>query len=103
MTISPIDRFREWAASDAGRAYFVAKIEHYGNREWVESQYRAMCDWVADNPKKGNKRLWARFVSRWLMRGYLKRVDDIANSQSPGLMTAGQEDNYYRKKRRGEG
>ena len=98
----PIERFKVWAASDAGKAYFAAKIEHYGNREWVEGQYRAMCDWITDNPKKGNKRAWGRFVSRWLMRAYLKRVDDIANSQSPGLMTAREEEEHYTKKRRNE-
>jgi len=100
MSLPPIERFRAWAASDGGKACFAAKIKHYGSRDWIEAQYRTMCDWIADNPKKGNKRRWAQFVGNWLRRAYSKRVDDIANSQSPGLMTAREEEDHYRKKRR---
>lgn len=102
MSVLPIDRFRMWAASDAGKAYFATQIEHYGDREWVEGHYRNMYSWVRDNPKKGNKRNWAKFVGNWLRWHYGKRVDDIANSQSPGLMTAREEEEYYAKKRRKE-
>ena len=100
MSVLPIERFKTWAASGAGKAYFAAQIKHYGDRTWVEGHYRNMCSWVTDNPKKGNKRNWAKFVGNWLRFNYGKRVDDIANSQSPGLMTAREEEEHYTKKRR---
>lgn len=97
--MSAVDRFRSWAASDEGKAYFRAKIERYRDRKWIEGLYQTMCDWVADNPEKGNKKNWARFVGNWIRRAYSKRMDDIANGKCPGLMTAKQEEDYYKKPR----
>ena len=92
-----VDRFKVWAGSDEGRKFFCGKIEHYGDRKWIESQYRAMCDWLAENNPRYTA--WARFAGGWIRRGYLKRADDVANSQLPGLMTAKQEEDYYHKPR----
>lgn len=97
--MAAIDRFKVWASSDAGKEYFRAKIESFGDRKWVEGQYRLMCDWITDNPEKGDKRNWAKFAGNWLRRGYAKRTDDIANSKCPGLMTSQQEENHYSKPR----
>lgn len=95
--MAAVDRFRDWAASDKGKEFFRSKIKRYGDRKWVEAQYRAMCDWLEDNNPRYTA--WARFAGGWLRRAYLKRADDVANSQLPGLMTAKQEEDYYKKPR----
>ena len=94
-----VDRFKAWASSDEGKAYYRKKIERYGDWQWVKDQYRLMADWIEDNPKKGNKKDWAKFTGNWLRRNYSKRIDDIANSKCPGLMTAKQEEDHYNKPR----
>ena len=100
--MAAVDRFKAWAMTDEGKEYYRKKVERYGDWEWVKGQYNAMADWVEDNPKEGNKRNWARFVGGWLRRNYLKRVDGIANSKCPGLMTTKQEQDYYNKPREGQ-
>ena len=95
--MAAVDRFKTWAGSDKGKAFFRGKIERYGDRKWIEALYTAMCDWIAD--KNPNYKVWSRFAGSWIRRAYLKRADDVANSQLPGLMTASQEEDYYKKPR----
>lgn len=92
------ERFEQWASSEVGKKFFRSKIGRYQSREWIEDQYRLMCDWLDDSPVKGNKRNWSQFAGNWLRREYRWRKLEIEKSLNPGTMTAAQEHEYYRKK-----
>ena len=96
---APIDRFKKWARSEPGKKYFRAKIERFKSRRWVESQYILMCDWLADHPKKGNKKSWPKFAGGWLNRNYNKMAIEFEKSMNPATMTRADEQRQEQSQR----
>lgn len=61
---SPHDRLQSWIQSEEGKTWIQEQIKIY-DRALIEHEYLKARQWVRDNPKRGNKRNWKRFLSTW--------------------------------------
>jgi len=64
---SPHDRLQSWVKSEEGKTWIQEQIKIYG-KDLVGHEYVKARQWVKDNPKRGNKRNWKRFLSTWFGR-----------------------------------
>lgn len=98
MSKTPVERFEEWSASPEGKAFFQGKCHRYG-RKRIEQQYMLMCDWLIDNPKKGDKKNWKIFAGNWIRRWYFQMTIEMEKAMNPATMTRADEERQEKTQR----
>jgi len=66
-TDSPHARLQVWIESEEGQSWLSEQVTIYGN-EFVSHELLKAGQWVKDNPVKGNKKNWGRFLGYWFRR-----------------------------------